>query len=244
VSHSFSSSACSTAKWRRSWRSESRVAFDAQGDDRDTADSFSMTRMRPSYGLTANATFEPPVSTPPQRFAQDRDRTLSQGGTRGRSGCARRHGDRSTVLHPMGSRFSRSRTMCKMSLRSLTTHLVLFPDDDRLLEQDSLSAPQFETPRGRWSRTPRRLYAMPPPLAAQGEKTAVGTVASRFPPARQRLFHAVGNARARGFSSRCRPWRGGNNSRSSAMSMARCEAPIISTVVLIGTASRARSSAV
>ena len=40
------------------------VAFEASADDRDTRGFISITRSRPSSGLTANWTFEPPVSTP------------------------------------------------------------------------------------------------------------------------------------------------------------------------------------
>ena len=43
------------------------VAFDASADERDTRGFISMMTMRPSAGLTANCTFEPPVSTPISR---------------------------------------------------------------------------------------------------------------------------------------------------------------------------------
>ena len=43
------------------------VAFDASAEERDTRGFISMMTMRPSSGLTANCTFEPPVSTPISR---------------------------------------------------------------------------------------------------------------------------------------------------------------------------------
>ena len=43
------------------------VAFDASAEDRDTRGFISITIIRPSFGLTANWTLEPPVSTPISR---------------------------------------------------------------------------------------------------------------------------------------------------------------------------------
>jgi len=43
------------------------VAFDAKADERDTRGFISMMTSRPSAGLTANCTLEPPVSTPISR---------------------------------------------------------------------------------------------------------------------------------------------------------------------------------
>ena len=40
------------------------VALDASAEDLDTLGFISITTMRPSDGLTAHCTFEPPVSTP------------------------------------------------------------------------------------------------------------------------------------------------------------------------------------
>ena len=44
------------------------VAFEASADERETRGFISMTIIRPSFGLTANWTFEPPVSTPISRM--------------------------------------------------------------------------------------------------------------------------------------------------------------------------------
>jgi hypothetical protein len=40
------------------------VAFEASAEERETRGFISMTTRRPSFGLTANCTLEPPVSTP------------------------------------------------------------------------------------------------------------------------------------------------------------------------------------
>ncbi len=43
------------------------VAFDARAEERETRGFISITTMRPSAGLMANWTLEPPVSTPISR---------------------------------------------------------------------------------------------------------------------------------------------------------------------------------
>ena len=43
------------------------VAFEANADERDTLGFISMIIKRPDSGLTANCTFDPPVSTPISR---------------------------------------------------------------------------------------------------------------------------------------------------------------------------------
>ena len=43
------------------------VALDASAEERETRGFISMTTSRPSAGLTANWTFDPPVSTPISR---------------------------------------------------------------------------------------------------------------------------------------------------------------------------------
>jgi hypothetical protein len=48
------------------------VALEASAEERDTRGFISMTIIRPSAGLTANCTFEPPVSTPILRRYRDR----------------------------------------------------------------------------------------------------------------------------------------------------------------------------
>ena len=50
--------------WQRPSQSGNRSPLDASADDRDTRGFISMISTRPSSGLTANCTLEPPVSTP------------------------------------------------------------------------------------------------------------------------------------------------------------------------------------
>ena len=44
------------------------MAFEASAEDRDTRGFISITTISPVSGLTANCTFEPPVSTPTARI--------------------------------------------------------------------------------------------------------------------------------------------------------------------------------
>ena len=81
-----------------------------------------MTTMRPSTGLMANCTFEPPVSTPiSRRMAIDALRiswySLSD------SVCAGATVIESPVWMPIGSRFSMAQTMMQLSARSRTTSI-------------------------------------------------------------------------------------------------------------------------
>ncbi len=78
--------------------------------------------MRPSSGLTANCTLEPPVSTPISRStAIEASRitwySLSV------SVCAGATVIESPVCTPIGSRFSIEHTMMQLSLRSRTTSI-------------------------------------------------------------------------------------------------------------------------
>ena len=82
----------------------------------------SMTTMRPSRGLIANCTLEPPVSTPiSRRIAIDALRiswySLSD------SVCAGATVIESPVWMPIGSRFSMEQTMMQLSARSRTTSI-------------------------------------------------------------------------------------------------------------------------
>ena len=81
-----------------------------------------MTTIRPSAGLIANWTFEPPVSTPISRstaIAASRITLVFLVGQRQR----RRDGDQSPVCTPIGSRFSIEQMMMQLSARSRTTSI-------------------------------------------------------------------------------------------------------------------------
>ena len=98
------------------------VAFDASAEDRDTRGFISMMTMRPSAGLTANCTLEPPVSTPiVRRQAIEASRirwySLSVSVSAGATVTL------SPVWMPIGSTFSIEQTMMQLSARSRTTSI-------------------------------------------------------------------------------------------------------------------------
>src|SRR5918993_219491 len=67
MSLAISSSVYPTASFAATLAIGKPVAFEASAEERDTRGFISITTMRPSSGLTANCTFEPPVSTPISR---------------------------------------------------------------------------------------------------------------------------------------------------------------------------------
>ena len=98
------------------------VAFDASAEDRDTRGFISITIRRPSAGLTANWTLEPPVSTPISRSTSmlavrmiwySLSVSVSAGATVMLS----------PVCTPIGSTFSIEQMMMQLSLRSRTTSI-------------------------------------------------------------------------------------------------------------------------
>ena len=98
------------------------VAFDASADERDTRGFISITTMRPSAGLMANCTLEPPVSTPISRStAIEASRMIWY--SLSVSVCAGATVIESPVCTPIGSRFSIEQTMMQLSLRSRTTSI-------------------------------------------------------------------------------------------------------------------------
>lgn len=98
------------------------VALEASADERDTRGFISMTIMRPFFGLTANCTFEPPVSTPISRStAIDALRMIWY--SLSVSVCAGATVMESPVCTPIGSRFSMEQTMMQLSALSRTTSI-------------------------------------------------------------------------------------------------------------------------
>ena len=68
MSFGISSSAYPTARRAAIFAIGKPVAFEASAEDRDTRGFISMTRISSVAGLTANCTFDPPVSTPTARM--------------------------------------------------------------------------------------------------------------------------------------------------------------------------------
>ncbi len=98
------------------------MAFEASAEDRDTRGFISITIMRPSFGLIANCTFDPPVSTPTSRStAIEASRMIWY--SLSVSVCAGATVIESPVCTPIGSRFSIEQTMMQLSLRSRTTSI-------------------------------------------------------------------------------------------------------------------------
>ena len=98
------------------------VAFEASADERDTRGFISITIIRPSAGLIANCTLEPPVSTPiSRRIAIDASRISWY--SRSVSVCAGATVIESPVCTPIGSKFSIEHTMMQLSARSRTTSI-------------------------------------------------------------------------------------------------------------------------
>ena len=98
------------------------VAFEASAEERDTRGFISMMTSRPSSGLTANCTFEPPVSTPISRStAIEASRmiwySLSVSVSAGAMVIE------SPVCTPIGSRFSIEQMMMQLSFLSRTTSI-------------------------------------------------------------------------------------------------------------------------
>jgi hypothetical protein len=98
------------------------VAFDASADERLTRGFISITIIRPSFGLIANWTFEPPVSTPiSRRMAMLASR--SSWYSLSVRVCAGATVIESPVWMPIGSRFSIEQMMMQLSARSRTTSI-------------------------------------------------------------------------------------------------------------------------
>jgi hypothetical protein len=98
------------------------VALEASAEERDTRGFISMMTMRPSSGLMANCTLEPPVSTPiSRRHAIEASRRIWY--SLSVSVCAGATVIESPVCTPIGSRFSIEQMMMQLSALSRTTSI-------------------------------------------------------------------------------------------------------------------------
>ncbi len=98
------------------------MALDASAEERDTRGFISITTMRPSLGLIAHWTLDPPVSTPISRstlIEPVRMRWYSLS-VRVRAGATVML---SPVWTPIGSTFSMEQTMMQLSALSRTTSI-------------------------------------------------------------------------------------------------------------------------
>lgn len=98
------------------------VALEARAEERETRGFISIMSMRPSSGLIANCTLEPPVSTPISRSTAIEASRMSWYSLSVRVWAGATVME-SPVWTPMGSRFSMEQTMMQLSWVSRTTSI-------------------------------------------------------------------------------------------------------------------------
>ncbi len=98
------------------------VALDASAEERETRGFISITSMRPSAGLIAHCTLDPPVSTPIAR-RQAMEPSRMRWYSRSVSVRAGATVTLSPVWTPIGSTFSIAQTMMQLSALSRTTSI-------------------------------------------------------------------------------------------------------------------------
>ena len=138
------------------------MAFEAKADERETRGFISITIKRPSSGLSANCTFEPPVSTPISRnTAIEASRMIWY--SLSVSVCAGATVIESPVCTPIGSKFSMEQTMMQLSAWSRTTSISnsFQPSKDSSINNSLVG--EASRPRRQMASNSSALYAMPPP---------------------------------------------------------------------------------
>ncbi len=98
------------------------MAFEASAEERDTRGFISITTRRPVFGLMANCTLEPPVSTPISRSTAIEALRMIWYSLSVRV-CAGATVIESPVWTPIGSKFSMEQTMMQLSFLSRTTSI-------------------------------------------------------------------------------------------------------------------------
>ena len=122
-----------------------------------------MTIMRPSSGLIANCTFDPPVSTPISRStAIDALRMIWY--SLSVSVCAGATVMESPVCTPIGSKFSMEQIIMQLSLESRTTSISYSfqPSKDSSIRSSFVG--DASSPLSHIAINSSRLYPIPPPL--------------------------------------------------------------------------------
>ena len=203
------------------------VAFDASADERDTRGFISITTTSSVAGLTANCTFEPPVSTPTARMTAIAW-SRSSWYWRSVSVCCGATVTESPVWTPIGSTFSIEQTITTLSAPSRITSSSNSPQP---ITDSSIST----WPIGDAARPPSTIRAksssvraIPPPRppSVNAGRTISGSPkASSAARASARLVAIVLRAVRR--PAACIVW--SNSSRSSARQIASYVAPISST---------------
>ena len=123
------------------------MALEASAEERDTRGFISITSTRPSSGLTANCTLEPPVSTPILRSTAI-EASRSRWYSRSVSVCAGATVIESPVCTPIGIEIlDRADDDAVVVAVADDLHLVLFPAEHRFLEQHLVGGRGIESAR-------------------------------------------------------------------------------------------------
>ena len=227
ISLVISSSVYPTASFAATRAIGKPVAFEASADERETRGFISMTISRPSFGLTANCTLEPPVSTPISRStAMLADRMIWYSlSVRVSAGATVIE---SPVCTPIGSTFSMLQMMMQLSLRSRTTSISysFHPSRDSSIRTSVVGL--ASRPLRTIASNSCLLYAMPPPVPPSvklGRMIEGRPVRASTAKASSMLCATPLRADSRPILSIASR----NFWRSSALSMASASAPIIFT---------------
>ena len=110
------------------------MALEASAEERETRGFISMMTMRPSSGLMANWTLEPPVSTPILRSTASEALRMIWYSLSVRVWAGATVIE-SPVCTPIGSKFSIEQTMMQLSARSDHFHLEFLPAQHGFLQQ-------------------------------------------------------------------------------------------------------------
>ncbi len=138
------------------------VALDASAEERETRGFISMMTMRPSVGLTANCTLEPPVSTPIFSSTAS-DATRMRWYSTSESVCAGATVMESPVCTPMGSRFSMEQMMMPLPAASRITSISNSFQPSMDSSTSTSPAGESSMPCATMERSSSTSWAMPPP---------------------------------------------------------------------------------
>ena len=242
MSFSISSSVYPTASRAATLAIGNPVAFEASADDRLTRGFISITTMRPSSGLTANCTFDPPVSTPISRS------TATEASRMRWYSLSVRVNTGATVIEspvwiPIGSMFSMLQTIIALSFLSRTTSVSYSFQPSTDSSTSTSDTGEASNPPVMISRNSSALYAIPPPVPPRVNE---GRITAGNPTS----FSACGisstvcTATDLGVSNPMLRMASRNASRFSAFSMAARSAPIILTPYFSSTPLSASTMAV
>ena len=204
------------------------VAFDASADERDTRGFISMMTRRPSFGLTAHWTFEPPVATP--TFSRTRiESSRIAWYSRSVSVWIGATVIESPVWTPIGSRFSMEQTITAVPARSRITSISNSFQPSRHSSTSTSPLRDAASPRATMASNDAASRAMPPPVPPSVKPGRTTSGHEPMARATARASSGVCALPPRGRSSpssRIAVWK---RLRSSARAMASASAPMSST---------------